>query len=85
MPIEMMKGEKPAFTSLVGASALPSQTAAASPQNTPSLWSERVDRSSAGAGVLLTHLPQCHQKRGAENQYDYRHPEVHVSKNTNER
>jgi hypothetical protein len=53
--MEMMNGENPAFTNLVGASALPSHTAAASPQNTPSLWREMVDRSSAGAGVLLTH------------------------------
>ena len=47
MPMEMMKGENPALTSLVGASALPSQTAAASPQKTPSLCRERVDRPGA--------------------------------------
>ena len=52
MPMEMMKGENPAFTSLVGASALPSQTAAASPQNTPSLCRESVDRTRRRAGAL---------------------------------
>ena len=78
MPMEMMKGEKPAFTSLVGASALPSQTAAARPQNTPSLCRERVDRPGAPLEFSLTHSPQGHQEDGSENQYADGHPEMHV-------
>ncbi len=62
MPMEMMKGENPALTSLVGASALPSQTAAASPQKTPSLCRERVDRPGAASCLSFTHSPQGHQK-----------------------
>ena len=78
MPIEMMKGENPAFTSLVGASALPSQTAAASPQNTPSLCNEIVDRTPAAAVLWLIASPQRHQQCGSQNQHDHRHPQMHV-------
>ena len=41
MHSETANGEKPALTSLVGASAAPSHTPAARPQITPSPWSER--------------------------------------------
>jgi hypothetical protein len=42
MHSETAKGEKPALTSFVGASAVPSQTPAARPQITPKPWSERL-------------------------------------------
>src|SRR5208337_4375901 len=78
IPMEMMKGENPAFTSLVGASALPSQTAADSPQNTPSLCNEIVDRTPMAAVLWLITSPQRHQQRGSQNQHDHRHPKMHV-------
>ena len=83
MPIEMMKGENPAVTSLVGASALPSQTAAASPQNTPSLCREIVDRADAcrqrdASPLRSSRSPQRHQQRDSQNQHDHRHPKMHV-------
>ena len=76
IPMEMMKGENPAFTSLVGASALPSQTAADSPQNTPSLCSEIVDRAAIPLWLIAS--PQRHQQCGSQNQHDHRHPQMHV-------
>ena len=45
MPSEIIKGEKPSVTSLVGASAAPSHAPAASPHITPSLCRERDDRA----------------------------------------
>src|ERR1017187_6174110 len=84
MPMEMMKGENPAFTSFVGASALPSQTAAASPQNTPSLCRESVDRPGAPLEFSLTHSPQGHQKGGTENQHTDGHPKMRVGEDTDE-
>ena len=57
MPIEIRNGEKPSFTSFVGASALPSHTAAASPQNTPSLCSEMCGPLMDGSHV---HRSQFH-------------------------
>src|ERR1017187_6266037 len=84
IPMEMMKGENPAFTSLVGASALPSQTAAASPQNTPSLCRERVDRPGAPLEFSLTHSPQGHQEGGTENQHTDGHPKMRVGEDTDE-
>ena len=81
MPIEMMNGEKPSFTSFVGASAVPSHTAAASPQKTPSLWSEMVDRIAAVAVLSFMRLPQGHQKCNSQHQHHHGHPEMHVSHN----
>jgi hypothetical protein len=74
----MMKGENPAFTSLVGASALPSHTAADSPQNTPNLCNEIVDRAAAVAAGWLIVSPQRHQQCGSQNQHDHGHPQMHV-------
>jgi hypothetical protein len=42
MQSEIAKGENPAVTNFVGASAAPSHTPAARPQMTPSLWSEKA-------------------------------------------
>jgi hypothetical protein len=79
--MEMMKGENPAFTNLVGASALPSQTAAANPQNTPSLCNEIVDRAERPPWLILS--PQRHQQCGSQNQHDHRHPQMHVGQDAN--
>src|ERR1035437_3981136 len=89
MPMERMKGanaasSSPVFTSLVGASALPSQTAAASPQNTPSLCRERVDRPGVPLEFSLTHSPQGHQEGGTENQHTDGHPKMRVGEDTDE-
>jgi hypothetical protein len=55
--MEMRNGENPSLTSFVGASALPSHTAAASPQKTPSRCREMVDREPAAvAPELKRHL-----------------------------
>jgi hypothetical protein len=78
IPIEIVKGENPAFTSFVGASAVPSQTAAANPQKTPSLCSESVDRPGAPAKLSLKKSPQSHKKGYSQNQYNNWHPEMHV-------
>src|ERR1039458_8119650 len=83
MPMEMRNGENPAFTSLVGASAVPSQTAAASPQKTPSLCRERVDRPPAGAKISLKNSPQRHKKGHSQDQHNNRNPEMHVSEDGN--
>ncbi len=80
MPMEMRKGENPALTSLVGASAVPSQTAAVSPQKTPSLCRERVERPREAGRFSLKNSPQAHQKDYSQNQYTDRNPEVHVGK-----
>jgi hypothetical protein len=81
--MEIMNGEKPALTNFVGASAVPSQTAAASPQKTPNLWSESVDRVSACVKVPLTNSPQRHKKDDAQNQHHDRNPEMNVGENSN--
>ncbi len=82
IPMEMMNGENPAFTSLVGASALPSHTAADSPQNTPSLCNEIVDRAATALWLILS--PQRHQQRGPQNQHDHGHPQMHVGQDANQ-
>jgi hypothetical protein len=56
IPIEIRNGENPSFTSFVGASALPSHTAAESPQNTPSLCNEILDRAEVAIVRSLTQL-----------------------------
>src|SRR5580698_4963 len=97
MPIEMMNGEKPSFTSFVGASALPSHTAAARPQKTPSWCSDMVDRADppVAAAVaaplaffvrfeLTGALPQGHQQRGSQNQHHHRHPEMQIGENAHQ-
>ena len=85
IPIEMMKGEKPALTNLVGASALPSHTAAANPQNTPSLCRERVDRPGAPFRLSLTRSPQSHEKGSSQNQNANRYPKVNIGENAHQR
>ncbi len=57
MQSEMAKGEKPALTSLVGASAAPSQTPAARPQTTPSVCNESVLLRTAGVVAVLIVCP----------------------------
>jgi hypothetical protein len=64
-------------TSLVGASAAPSQAPAASPQFTPSLCRERDDRPLETVKLSLTNSPQNHQQGYSQNQYGHRHPEMH--------
>ena len=85
MPMEMRNGENPAFTSLVGASAVPSQTAAASPQKTPSLCRDRVERPCAASRLSFTNSPQAHQKEYSQNQYTDGHPEMHVGEDGDQR
>src|SRR5215469_15745940 len=85
IPMEMSNGENPSVTSLVGASALPSQTAADSAQITPSLCKEMVDRTGATARRSRIGSPQTHQKGNAEYQHDNRHPQVQVGKDGDER
>src|ERR1700684_133936 len=80
IPIEIRNGEKPSFTSFVGASALPSQTAADSPQNTPSLCNDIPVRTIfciAGFVVAVASLirsPQRHQQCGSQDEDDNGHP-----------
>jgi hypothetical protein len=76
----MTNGENPAFTSLVGASAVPSQTAAANPQKTPSLCNESVDRPLAPVKLSLTKSPQGHKEGYSKNQDSDGHPKMHVGK-----
>ena len=85
MPMERMKGanaasRRPAFTNLVGASAVPSQTAAVSPQKTPSLCRERVERPRTAGLLSLKKSPQAHQQDYSQNQDNDWNPQVHVGK-----
>src|SRR5579859_5026704 len=70
MQSEMAKGEKPASTSLVGASAAPSQTPAARPHSTPRPCSEAAEPRSAA----MDH----HQQEHAAGQHQRRNPELNV-------
>src|ERR1700761_4576319 len=78
-------GEKPAVTSLVGASAAPSQTAAVKPQMTPRPCREsrRFVCLSAMVANVRAPLMQQHEKRGTGNRNEKRHKKVTVRKNRN--
>jgi hypothetical protein len=76
---ETAKGDKPVFTSFVGASAAPSQTPAVNPQMTPSPCSETLcffDLSATSATVpsLMKH----HQQDDPCQQNEKRHEEMAV-------
>jgi hypothetical protein len=58
MQREIAKGENPAFTSFVGASAAPSQTPAVNPQMTPRLCSDKPV-FCARCAVLAIDIPRC--------------------------
>src|SRR5512139_3700735 len=91
MPSEIRKGDKPALTSLVGASAMPSQAPAASPDMTPRLCREPAGRcdSPPGSCDTVASLPesgadwsvQPGQDREAEYEYHHRNPELEISEN----
>ena len=77
MPSEMMKGEKPIVTSLVGASAAPSHAPAASPHITPSWCRERGEWAWAGVLVFMGSGEDQQQSESGGEDGDG-HPEVHV-------
>src|ERR1700730_8152504 len=54
---EMRTGEMPAETSLVGASAAPSQAPAAMPQSTPSRCNDRTRSAEASTGSVAERVP----------------------------
>src|ERR1039457_1309089 len=81
IPTEMMKGENPAVTSLVGASAAPSQAPAPKPQETPSQCSMRAERRVGEPGALPIALPHCRQQADAYGQSDPRRPEMAIGEN----
>ena len=85
MQSEIRNGDRPALTSLVGASAAPSQTPAANPHTTPRPCPEApgiVPSCLLAALVpMLLVLPrsvQRNQQQNAQRQHHCRHPEVNV-------
>src|ERR1022692_2259518 len=69
MPSEMINGENPAVTSLVGASAAPSQC------------SERAESCVVESGAFAIALPHCRQQTDADDKNHYRQPEMAIGEN----
>src|ERR1035438_8096375 len=85
MPSEMIKGENPAVTSLVGASAAPrrapGEAPAPKPQETPSQCSERAESCVVESGAFAIALPHCRQQADAYDKNHYRQPEMAIGEN----
>src|SRR5258707_9082398 len=80
MPSEIRKGENPAVTNLVGASAAPNHAPAAKPHATPRPCREALDNLvfTASTGCAAISLGKKNQQDDAENQYGDGNPEVAV-------
>ena len=90
MQSEIAKGEKPAVTSFVGASAAPSHSPAAMPQITPSMCGDVVMPRAAAllcAGwlvmrcrprLLVAARMQQHEQQNAKRQHQRWNPELHI-------
>src|ERR1043165_3848291 len=75
MPSEMINGEKPTVTSLVGASAAPSHAPAPSPHATPRRCSDLVESL---VGVDIADLPDNHQQPEAQQEDSDGQPELRI-------
>src|SRR5690348_11226320 len=82
MPSEIRKGENPAVTSLVGASAAPNHAPAAKPHATPRPWREALESAvfTSSTGFAPISMREKNQQDRSENQDGDRNPEVAVGK-----